>query len=81
MLWMLAREVRRMRGQDLRSQPWDVMMDLFLMRETTDENPEDAEGEAQEVPFEKGTDDAGVFVTLDFFSFKHNFFLNLFFAI
>ena len=50
-----------MRGQDLRSQPWDVMMDLFLMRETTDENPEDAEGEAQEAPFEKGLEDAGEF--------------------
>ncbi|VDD83473.1 unnamed protein product [Mesocestoides corti] len=58
MLWMLAREVRRMRGQDIRNEPWDVMMDLFLMREHTEENPEGAEGEAQEVPFEQGTVDA-----------------------
>ncbi|KAL5111062.1 40S ribosomal protein SA [Taenia crassiceps] len=58
MLWMLAREVRRMRGLDPRSQPWEVMMDLFLVREHVDEAPEDAEGEAQEAPFEQGAADA-----------------------
>lgn len=58
---MLAREVRRMRGLDPRSQPWDVMMDLFLMREHVDEAPEGTEGETQEAPFEQGTADAGKF--------------------
>ncbi|KAL7065105.1 hypothetical protein AAHC03_05067 [Spirometra sp. Aus1] len=51
MWWMLAREVRRMRGEDLRTQPWSVMMDLFLMREHTEEVHAE-EGEAQDVGFE-----------------------------
>ncbi len=59
MLWMLAREVRRMRGQDLRTQPWEVMMDLFLVRDQTEENQEGAEGEAQETAFEQVPADAG----------------------
>ncbi len=59
MLWMLAREVRRMRGQDLRTQPWEVMMDLFLVRDQTEENQEGAEGEAQETAFEQVAADAG----------------------
>ncbi|VDL64006.1 unnamed protein product [Hymenolepis diminuta] len=52
MLWMLAREVLRMRGEIVRSEPWDVMVDLFIMREQTDEKEENAEGEAQDVPYE-----------------------------
>nr|P46770.1 RecName: Full=Small ribosomal subunit protein uS2; AltName: Full=40S ribosomal protein SA; AltName: Full=Laminin-binding protein p40; Short=LBP/p40 [Echinococcus granulosus]AAB68315.1 laminin-binding protein [Echinococcus granulosus] len=58
MLWMLAREVRRIWGLDPRSQPGDVIMDLFLMREHVDEPPEGPEGEAQEPPFEQGKFDA-----------------------
>ena len=33
MYWLLAREVQRMRGLLSRSQPWNVMMDLFMYRE------------------------------------------------
>jgi len=33
MYWLLAREVQRMRGLLSRSQPWNVMVDLFMYRE------------------------------------------------
>ncbi|KAM7537933.1 hypothetical protein Aperf_G00000059640 [Anoplocephala perfoliata] len=58
MLWMLAREVLRMRGEIVRSDSWDVMVDLFIMREQTDEKEENAEGEAQDANFEQPAIDA-----------------------
>jgi small subunit ribosomal protein SAe len=33
MWWMLAREVRRLKGLESRSKEWDVMVDLFLYRD------------------------------------------------
>jgi len=33
MYWLLAREVQRMRGAISRSEPWNVMVDLFMYRE------------------------------------------------
>lgn len=33
MYWLLAREVQRMRGLIQRSQPWNVMVDLFMYRD------------------------------------------------
>jgi len=33
MYWLLAREVQRMRGVISRSEPWNVMVDLFMYRE------------------------------------------------
>lgn len=43
MWWFLAREVLRMRGTIMRSQPWDIMTDLYFYRD-----PEDIEKEEQE---------------------------------
>lgn len=43
MYWLLAREVRRLRGTDPRTQPWGEMVDLFLHRE-----PEEAEKNHEE---------------------------------
>jgi len=43
MRWFLAREVLRMRGTIMRSQPWDVMPDLYFYRD-----PEEVEKEEQE---------------------------------
>lgn len=43
MLWFLAREVQRLRGQLSRTDPWEVMPDLFFYRE-----PEEAAKEEQQ---------------------------------
>lgn len=43
--WLLAREVLRLRGSISRSQPWDVMTDMFFYRD-----PEEAEKEAEVAP-------------------------------
>ena len=41
--WMLAREVLRLRGTINRTQPWDVMVDLFFYRD-----PEEVEQQAKD---------------------------------
>jgi len=43
MYWLLAREVNRMRGVISRSEPWNVMVDLFMHRE-----PEETEKASDE---------------------------------
>merc|ERR1712224_673884 len=40
MWWLLAREVRRMRGDTPRTIEWDVMPDLYFFREETKEEEE-----------------------------------------
>jgi len=42
--WLLAREILRLRGTLNRSQPWDVMVDMFFYRD-----PEEADKEAEAV--------------------------------
>lgn len=38
MYWLLAREILRMRGQILRNEPWDVVVDLFIFRNPEEES-------------------------------------------
>jgi len=55
MLWFLAREVLRIRGTLSRTEPWDVMCDLFFYRDQEAEAKEElpAAGETQE-QYEQG---------------------------
>jgi small subunit ribosomal protein SAe len=51
MLWFLAREVLRLRGTLSRTEPWDVMCDLFFYRDQEESTKEEAAapgGEPQE---------------------------------
>ncbi|RKP10674.1 small subunit ribosomal protein SAe, partial [Thamnocephalis sphaerospora] len=51
--WLLAREVMRLRGRLDRSQPWDVMVDMFFYRD-----PEEQEKEAEAAGVEQLTEAA-----------------------
>jgi len=46
MFWILSREVLRLRGQLSRSQPWDIMVDLFFWR-SVEEQARLAQADAQ----------------------------------
>lgn len=41
MLWMLAREVLRMRGSLARTTPWEVMVDMYFYREAEEQEKEE----------------------------------------
>lgn len=43
MYWLLAREVQRMRGLLQRSQPWNIMVDLFMYRDLEEVEKEQAD--------------------------------------
>jgi small subunit ribosomal protein SAe len=43
MYWLLAREVQRMRGLLQRSQPWGIMVDLFMYRDLEEVEKEQAD--------------------------------------
>lgn len=45
--WMLAREVRRMRGEDVRTLGWNVMVDMFRYRDPVQEQQEVEEDEGR----------------------------------
>jgi len=48
MYWLLAREVNRMRAVISRSEPWNIMVDLFMYRDDEEEEEEqEAEGEGE----------------------------------
>jgi small subunit ribosomal protein SAe len=47
MYWLLAREVQRMRGLLQRSQPWDIMVDLFMYRDLEEVEKEQADQAAE----------------------------------
>jgi small subunit ribosomal protein SAe len=49
MYWLLAREVQRMRGLLQRSQPWNIMVDLFMYRDLEEVEKEQAASSGQEV--------------------------------
>jgi len=51
MWWLLCREVLRMRNTIQRSQPWDVMVDLFLYR---DPEQQEKDQDAIEPSFQRG---------------------------
>lgn len=53
MYWMLAREVLRLRAQVSRSEPWEIMVDLFMYRD-----PEEAEKQAEAAAAELVVDDS-----------------------
>jgi len=46
MWWLLAREVLRLRGKLPRSTPWDVLVDLFIFRDTEDAEKQEAQKNA-----------------------------------
>lgn len=43
MWWLLAREVMRLRGEIVRDEPWDVMVDLFFYHEAKEDLKEEPE--------------------------------------
>ncbi len=54
MFWLLAREVKQLRGDIPRDEPWSVMVDLFMWRnpdakkvEAAEDDAADEEGEAE----------------------------------
>jgi small subunit ribosomal protein SAe len=62
MWWLLAREVLRLRGKLPRSTPWDVLVDLFIFRDTEDAEKQEAQKnapvEGQTAPTEEAKQEA-----------------------
>merc|ERR1719203_533437 len=59
MYWLLAREVLRMRGVVSRSEPWNIMVDLFMFRDPEEAEAIEAAKDAPEVVEEVPVDTAG----------------------
>lgn len=55
--WLLAREVKMLRGEVDRSAEWDIMVDLFMFREIVDDKKRD---DAEEAPAQEEAEGTGV---------------------
>lgn len=53
--WLLAREVKMLKGELDRSGEWDIMVDLFMYREIADDKKKDDEEEAPAQEEAEGT--------------------------
>ena len=69
MFWLLAREVKQLRGDIPRDEPWSVMVDLFMYRDPDAKKVEAAEEEVaeDEVEAEAEVEDAAVANTMKTF--------------
>jgi small subunit ribosomal protein SAe len=59
--WLLAREVLRMKAQIVRTEPWNVVVDLFMYRdpeETGEKKHEEGAADAEPAPFQENPDEA-----------------------
>ncbi|MDP2435546.1 MAG: 30S ribosomal protein S2 [archaeon] len=50
--WLLCREVLRLQGKPARSQPWDVMVDLFFYRDPDEAEKEEATPDAHALTYD-----------------------------
>jgi small subunit ribosomal protein SAe len=67
MFWLLAREVLQLRGEIARDAQWDVIVDLFMHRDTDQKKVADTEDAAEEAPEAEEQEEAAVADTMKAF--------------